>query len=36
MFIHTVLFWLRDNLTQAEKGKECAPLWNKVLIYDAE
>ncbi len=98
MFIHTVLFWLRDNLTQAEKDqfetglsaltaiasvkmkfygrpaatrrpvidssysyqlvlgfedikghdayqidpahikfvKECAPLWTKVLIYDAE
>jgi hypothetical protein len=98
MFLHTVLFWLRNDLTQAEKDqfekgvdalttigtvkmkfigkpaatrrpvidasysyqlvlgfddikghdayqsdpvhlkfvKECAPLWTKVLIYDAE
>lgn len=98
MFLHTVLFWLRNNVTQAEKEqfekglnelatidtvktkfvgtpattrrpvidssysyqlvlgfddlqghdayqsdpvhltfvKECAPLWTKVLIYDAE
>jgi len=98
MFMHTVLFWLREHLTQAEKDqfekgldalsaigavkmkfigtpaatrrpvidasysyqlvlgfddikghdayqsdpvhlkfvKECAPLWTKVLIYDAE